>query len=501
MQKNRKPLCRAKLRPRWRAYVTPADVTKHLPAMSLAIALAGCAAVGPDYHPHAVATPDKWQAELGGGLVSGSARGLTAEDVRPDAISQWWRQLGDATLSELVEKSLVANPGLRSAQAALREARARRAVAGAAFFPTVSASVSGRRNSPATIAVGKELYSAGFDASWEPDLFGGTRRAAEAAQADLQASEATLASTQVSLVAELALNYIELRALQARLAIARNNLGSQSETLQLTDWRAQAGLVGSLEVEQAKANLEQTRAQVPQLETSLAEAQNRLAILVGETPGALNLRLAQPAAIPAMPQAMTVGIPADTLRRRPDVHAAERRLAAETARVGQAQAARYPNFSLSGSIGLDSLAFDKLADGTVSRSFIASIAATIFDAGRLKQQVVAQDAVREQAMIAYESTVLTALEEVENGLVAFARSKERQKALLAAAEAARNAAQLARHRYSSGLIDFQTVLDTERSVLAVEDALAVAQADGAASLIRLYKALGGGWTSAAVSDQ
>lgn len=485
MQENRKTSRLAQVAARRKC------VPGSLPALLAALALAGCAAVGPDYRGHDMPAPAAWQADMAGGVQSGIAE--------PAAIGQWWRQLGDATLSELVEQALVANRDLRSAQAALREARARRAAAGAAFFPTIGASVSARRSSPSTPA-GNELYSAGFDARWEPDVFGGTRRATQAAQADLEAVEATLAATQVSLVAELALNYVELRTLQLRLAIARSNLASQSETLQLTDWRVQAGLIGSLELEQARANLEQTRAQVPQLERSLTEARNRIAVLVGEAPGTLNGLLAQAGGIPAMPQAIAVGIPADTLRRRPDVHAAERRLAAATARVGQAQAARYPGFSLSGSIGLESLALDTLADGTVVRSFIGTLATTIFDAGRLRQQMIAQDAVREQVLIAYESTVMAALEEVENSLVAFARSKERQASLLAAAQAARNAAQLARQRYSGGIIDFQTVLDTERSVLAIEDALAVAEADGASSVIRLYKALGGGWTPAATGN-
>ncbi|HZW14098.1 MAG TPA: efflux transporter outer membrane subunit [Noviherbaspirillum sp.] len=469
---------------------------KALSPLLLAALLASCAAVGPEYRAPDVVSPAAWHSGMDGGLGSG--------EMNPDASAQWWHQFGDPTLSELIEKAILASPDLRSAQASLREARARRAIAGAAFFPTVGASLSGRRNSPATSAAGKELYSAGFDASWEPDVFGGIRRSAEAAQADMERSEATLATTRISLLAELALNYVEFRALQARLAIARSNLESQSETLQLTDWRAQAGLVGSLEMEQAQANLEQTRAQIPLLETNLAEAQNRLSILVGDVPGSLGVQLARPASIPGMPHVMAVGIPADTLRRRPDVRAAERRLAAETARVGQAQAARYPSISLSGSIGLDSLTLDSLGSGTARRSFIASIAATLFDAGRLKQQVIAQDAVREQAMLAYESTVLTALEDVENALVAFARSKERQAALIAAAQAARNAAQLARQRYSSGVIDFQTVLDTERSVLNIEDSLAVAEADGASSVIRLYKALGGGWEpvpTSAASDK
>jgi NodT family efflux transporter outer membrane factor (OMF) lipoprotein len=295
----------------------------------------------------------------------------------------------------------------------------------------------------------------------------------------------------------VALNYVELRGYQTRLAIARSNLASQSETLQLTEWRTQAGLVGSLQLEQARANREQTRAQIPALETSLAQARNRLAVLTGQAPGAVDAQLAVATGIPAMPATLAVGIPAGTLRHRPDVRAAERLLAAETARVGQAQAARYPDFSLSGSIGLDAFTPGTLASGTVNRSLAASVGATIFDGGRLRQQVAVQDAVREQALYAYQAAVLTALEDVENALVAFVRSKERQAALDAAATAARQAAQLASQQYASGIIDFQTVLDTQRSVLALEDALAAAQADGATAVVQLYKALGGGWEPAA----
>lgn len=468
--------------------------SKLLLPLLLGTALAGCAAVGPDYRAPDIPAQAAWHAGMHGGLAS--------DAVAPALITQWWRQLGDPTLSAMVEQAIAANPDVRSAQAALRQARARRAIAGAALAPTVGVSASGSRRTPAAVVGGgKEFYDASFDASWEPDVFGGARRGVEAAQADMEASAASLEATRVSLAAEAALNYVQARALQVRIGIARSNLESQNETWQLTDWRAQAGLAASLDVEQARANLEQTRAQVPALERSLAETQNRLAILMGEAPGSVHARLAGAASIPGMPEQMAVGIPADTLRRRPDVHAAERRLAAETARIGQAQAARYPGFSLSGSIGLESLALDTLANGTVTRSFVASVASTIFDAGKREQQVAAQDAVREQAQAAYESTVLGALEEVENSLAAFARSKERQASLLAAVNAARNAALLARQRYASGLIDFQTVLDTERTVLTLEDTLAVAQADGSSSVIRLYKALGGGWTPAAASPQ
>ncbi len=306
---------------------------------------------------------------------------------------------------------------------------------------------------------------------------------------------ASLENTQVSLASEVALNYVEVRALQTRVGIARANLASQSETLQLTNWRAQAGLVSSQDVEQARSNLEQTRAQIPSLETSLAESEHGLDILLGRAPGTLHARLAATGELPTVPDRIAVGIPADTLRQRPDVRAAERKLAAETARVGVAEAARYPSFTLSGSIGLEALTLGALGNGgAATSSLLAGITSPVFNAGRLRAQVEIQDAVREQAQVSYEQAVLTALQEVENTLVALARNRERVEALAIAAESARNAAELARQRYSAGLIDFQSVLDTERSVLSAEDSLASSRADGVLALIRLYKALGGGWS-------
>ncbi|MGZ5729581.1 MAG: efflux transporter outer membrane subunit, partial [Burkholderiales bacterium] len=422
------------------------------------------------------------------------------------ALGEWWRELGDATLSRLIEQALQSSNDLRIAQARLREARGRRALAGAQRFPTVTASATASQiRSSGEIGNGRsmttELYSAGFDASWEPDVFGGVRRGIEAAQADLEASQATLYSTEVSLVAEVALNYVEVRAFQARLAIARDNLASQSETLQLTQWRTEAGLATSLDVEQARADREQTRSQIPSLETGLAEAQHRIAILLGLAPGALSATLAAPAPIPTVSERIAVGIPADTLRQRPDVRAAERRLAAETARIGQTEAARYPSLALSGSIGLEALTLGGIGAGdALTRALVASIGGVVFDAGRLRQQVEIQSAIQEQALVSYQAAVLTALEDVENALVSLANSREREGALISATEAARNAALLARDRYASGLTDFQTLLIAERTVRLLEDSLATTQADSASALIQLYKALGGGWPSGAASQ-
>lgn len=454
------------------------------------LCLTSCAMVGPDYAPPAVNVPTGWNRIEH--MYTETPAAVTVD------LSQWWRSLNDPLLSEMVDEALQSSLELHSAQARLREARARRAVAVSERFPSVTASGSASRsqNSEETgSGTTRELYSAGFDASWELDLFGGIRRGIEAADADLESSIASLHDAHVSLVAEVARNYVEVRTLQTRLGIAQDNLASQSETLQLTDWRAQAGLVSSQDVEQARSNREQTRAQIPSLDTSLAEAEHRLDILLGKAPGTLHLRLVVAGELPTVPEQIAVGIPADAIRQRPDVRAAERNLAAETARVGMAEAARYPSFNLSGSIGLEALTMGALGNSdAATSSLLAGITGPIFDAGRLRAQIEIQNAVLEQAYVMYEQAVLTALQDVENALVSLARNRERVKALTNAAESARNAAQLAQQRYSAGLIDFQSVLDTERNVLSVEDSLASTRADGVLALISLYKALGGGWS-------
>jgi NodT family efflux transporter outer membrane factor (OMF) lipoprotein len=452
--------------------------------------LSGCAMVGPDYQAPPQNAPAGW-------TLPGASKDLARAEPTGD-ISRWWQTFSDPMLSSLVEQALQSSPDLRSAQARLRESRARRNVAGAGLYPTANAFGTAARNkSSEETGSGdtRNSFSAGFDASWELDVFGGIRRDIEAAEADLEASQADLHDTQVSLAAEVALNYIELRSFQIRLQIARDNLATQAETLQLTEWRAQAGLASSQDVEQARTNYEQTRALIPSLDTGLAETENRLSILLGANPGSLHARLAIVGDLPAAPMSVAVGIPADALRQRPDVRTAERRLAAETARVGVAEAARYPSFNLAGSIGLEALTLSALGNsGAGAYSLLGGITAPIFDAGRLRSQVEIQDALREQALINYEQTVLNALEEVENALASLVYSRQREQAWTLATEAAHNAALLARNRYSAGLTDFQSVLDTERSVLVSEEGLANSRADGISALIRLYKALGGGWS-------
>jgi outer membrane protein, multidrug efflux system len=308
------------------------------------------------------------------------------------------------------------------------------------------------------------------------------------------ASTATLASTRVSLAAEVALDYMTLRTYQQRLAIAHANAASQAETLQITDWKQQAGLMTSLDVEQARTNLEQSQASIPSLELGRAEAEHALALLTGQAPAALHATLGVTRALPTAPDRIAVAIPADTLRQRPDIRAAEYSLRAEVARTAEQQAARYPSLSLSGSLGWQAFSTAALGGSdTLLRAISASLAATLFDGGRRNARIALQDAVEEQALIAYETSILTALEDVENALVAYAAGRERLATRTRGAEAARNAAQLARTLYEAGSVDFQKVLDTDRSRLTAEDGLASAQGDLLAAIVKLYKALGGGW--------
>lgn len=465
-------------------------VSRIAPAI-VALFLAGCAlpTVGPDYHPPDLDLPQAWSATPG------------SPEQADRSLARWWTQFADPQLDWLIEQALAGSLDLKLAQARLQQARASRQLSAAGFYPTLSAAVDGKR-SKNSAAVSPQptrtLYDAGFDAAWELDLFGGNRRGLEAATADLEASRASADNARVSLLAEVARNYVELRADQRRIAIARDNLASQDETLRITEWRYQAGLARASEVEQAKTSRAQTRAGIPDLEVALAAAENRLAVLLGRHPGELHQRLAGTQPLPAVPDTVAAGIPADVLRQRPDLIAAERSLAAETARVGQKLAQRFPSLTLSGSFGWQAYSLAALGGGgTIARALGGTLAASLFDGGRLKSQVAIQSAVQEQALLSYQGSVLAALEEIENALQAYAAGRERVDARRAAAESARNAAELSRNLYQSGLADFQQVLETQRTQLSAEDSLATADAALRTALITLYKALGGGWEAAA----
>ena len=469
-----------------------AAILCRLAAPGALLLLSACATVGPDYSEQPVAAPTEWHR-------LDRTTGTSTSSV-PIDLAAWWTRFGDPVLSELIARAVDAGTDLRAAQARLREVRARRELAGANAAATVSATgraTTGRSSQESGTGRTIDVYRAGLDASWEADLYGARRRAIEAADADIETSMANLHATQVALVAEVALAYVDMRAYQMRLDVARRNLEAQIEIAQLTDWRAQAGLVSALEVEQVRTTLEQTRAQIPALTSLLAQVQDSLATLLALSTGALPAAVFETRSMPTAPARVAVSIPADVLRQRPDVRAAERRFAAETARIGQTAAARYPDLTLSGSIGLEALTFGALgASSAVAHSIVAGVSGILFDGGRVARQVEIQEAVRDQSAIAYEKVILIALQEVESALAAVQYTQSRRKILDDAVIAARNAATYAAQRYRSGIVDFQAVLDTQRSLLSVEDARASSQADETAAVVRLYKALGGGWTPA-----
>lgn len=452
--------------------------------LGLALLLQGCAHRAPvASETPGAALPVAWNAPLPAGV---------AVLPQADDLARWWERFGDPQLSALVAQALQAHPSALSAQAALRQARAQASVQAAGMLPDVSLSGSAQRSRSGGQT--GNSFQVGLDAGWEPDLFGRLDAGVQASQADARAAQASLEQVHVSLSAEVALQYIALRSLQQRLAIAQRNLETQQQTLQITDWRVQAGLATSLVAEQARAAAEQTAAQVPQLQANLAQAHHALAVLTGQAPAALDAALAAPQAVPQPSQALALDIPADTLRQRPDVRVAQERVQAALARVSQADAARYPSLRLSGSLGLRALTLGALGDSaSLVHSLLGSVAVPLFDGGATQAQVQVQQAALEQARQAYQLAVLTALKEVEDALVALQGEAARLAHLQQAAQAAGNAALLAQQRYASGLIDFASVLETQRTQLATQDALATSQANLGSNHVRLFKALGGGW--------
>ncbi len=458
-------------------------------ALTMALALGGCAAFAPvpdEPLRNAIEVPARWGH-------AGTPRAATA-----DALAGWWQRFDDPLLSALIARALQANTRIESAEAALQQARALRDAARAQQHPSLDASGSLQRarngNSDSESRVGVAL-----DASWELDLFGARRSAVAGRDANLRARTASLGDAQVTVAAEVALSLIDLRSAQARLALADANATSQRETLQLTQWRVQAGLATSLESEQARASLQQTLAQRAPLATAEAQAMHALAVLCGQAPAALQVMLATPAAVPQAPPGLALSMPADTLRQRADVRAAEAQIDVALSAVAEADAARKPSLRLGGSLGLNALSFSGLGSGAaIAASVLAGLSAPLFDGGAGVAQVRVQQAALASARATYRATLLTALQEVENALVAMRNDQERLARLQQASEAAANAALLARQRFSSGLIDFQVVLETQRTLLGTQDSEAAARAEISRDHVRLYKALGGGWQSDAL---
>lgn len=458
---------------------------------SLMVLAVGCA-VGPNYQapkmPVATEFASGGQTNLSGG----------------EAVVTWWRGFHDAKLEELVDRALTNNYDLRIATAHLREARALRrqnqfdllpVVTGNARYTDSQLSKAALFNFPAPDRR-VELYEAGFDATWELDLFGHVRRSLQAAAAEVQAAEATRRDVQVSLISEVARNYFELRGTQNELAVARRNADNQHETVNITQARLDGGRGTELDVARARAQVNSTLARIPPLETAVARATHRLGVLTGQSPTALVPELNAPAPMPALPELVAIGSPEALLRRRPDIHAAERALAAATARIGVATADLFPRVTFNGRLALEATRLSGLGrSGSDASSFGPSITWVALDLGHVRARIQASDARAEAALAFYERTVLTALEETENALVDFGREQSRRDFLRESVQASETAVTLARQRYENGATDFLTVLDAERVLLDAQDQLAQSQTRTATALVAVYKSLGGGWES------
>lgn len=468
----------------------PRDLLRAAAVLAGCLAMTACA-VGPDYRAPETTVGERFDAAA---LVAGSAQG--------EIEREWWRQFGDPLLDELVDTAAKNNRDVAAATARLRQARALRRERWFDFLPSINgtASYSDVRQSaqgqPGTTIADRdyELYDAGLDAGWEIDLFGRVRRANESAQASAQAAAAARDQVVLSVIAEVALNYFELRGAQSQLQVAQDNAANQSRALELVNSRLEAGRGTALDTARATAQVETTLAAVPPLEAAVDRAIRRIAVLTGAQPGALVEQLAAVRELPALPSTLALGNPEALLRRRPDIRTAERQLAAATAAIGVQVADLFPRLTLNASIGLTAPTFGQLDDaGNDRRSFGPALTWGVLDFGHVYQRIRGAKARTAEVLANYEQTVLLALEETENALSDFARERRRLEHLTRAAQASREAADLAGQRFEGGISDFLTALDAYRTSLEAEDQLAISRTRVSTALVTLYKAFGGGW--------
>ncbi len=466
--------------------------------------LAGCM-VGPDYHPPQTATPDHFAAE-------DAPMSMPAADQAD--MTQWWAAFHDPELDSLIARAFAANLDLKSAASRLREARAQEVIAGAAELPTLSATGdalklhSGRNilsqlgggssgaASPAASSGGTDLtlYSLGFDASWEIDLFGGVRRGIEAAAAGTEAARWQMRDGEVTLSAEIAADYIGLRSAQARLALLTGELNSQDAVLNLVSARARTGFVTELDVNQQYALKAGTEAQIPPLEAQARTLEHAIAVLLALEPDALAAEFDKAAPVPGIPARLPVGLPSDLLRRRPDIREAERKLAQATANEGAAIAALYPKFNLIGAVNLASTSLGSLFNSSsLSEAAVGMISWPLFSGGRAHANIRAKQEEEQQAYLAYQKAVLAAVADCEDALTRYAAEQRRYRTLEDALTRDRASLTIARDQYQAGLTNYINVLAAESNELQANDQLAQSRAALAAGLASLYKALGGGW--------
>lgn len=461
----------------------------------MALHLSACGATRE--HPEfAVASAD---ARVPEGWSDQDARALGTSPADAVLLVQWWGTFGDPLLTSFVERSIVANNDLAAAAGRLRSSRAAVRGAQAGLLPSIGASAGASRSQALTSpAVGANNFSLGPDASWEIDLFGRLNGSVDAALAEEAGSQASLFDLQRIITAEVASNYLTLRDAQARLAIALANLAIQRDNLQIAQWRYQAGLATALDVEQARTLVAQTESGLPALRQSAATAIHQLDVLIGQAPGASAAQLEPVQPVPAPPAIMTTGIPAELLERRPDVVASRRTLEAAVIRIGVARADLYPALRLSGSLGTSAPAVGGLF-GSILGNIAGNLSAPIFDGGRIRSRIEQQRGAADTALASYRDTILVALQDVENAVVAVRTAREREEALGRAEAAARETLFLAELRYRSGTVDFQVLLDAQRSLLTAQDSRQSARTAQSSATVQLFKALGGGWPAPATA--
>jgi NodT family efflux transporter outer membrane factor (OMF) lipoprotein len=462
-------------------------------AMVLSVAGTGCA-VGPNYKRPQVAVPGQWTVA--------AARGTSTKPIEK---GEWWSSFQDPELNSLIERAAAQNLDLKLALDRVDEARAARGVVRSGYFPSMDASASATRNRQRVIApvsqnsvnivpVEFNNFQGALGASWELDVFGGVRRGVQAASAEVAAAEENLGDVRVILFGDVGRVYAQLRGFQRRLEIANKNIKTQQDTLDLTKAREKAGLATELDVSRAAAQLESTKALVPTLLSGIDISIHRLSILLGEEPGALRRELENASPIPAAAPDVEIGLPSDLLKRRPDIRRSEAQLAAATARIGEAKADLFPHFVLTGAAGRQA---SQLHDVTLGAGNFFSvgpgISLPLFTGGRIRSNIAVQDARQREALISYRSSVLNALEEVQNALVNYAQEQERRDRLNEAAQQSQLAVDLATEQYKAGLTDFLAVLDAQRELYADEDQAVQSQTSIATNVIALYRALGGGW--------
>lgn len=485
---------------------------KHLAIVGISLTLGACV-VGPNYKRPQVAVPADFAA------AQPATRPGAEVGTRPAeaGLAEWWRAFGDEQLDHVIELAIRSNLDLRIADARVREARAQLRFTRASLFPQVDAvgGVSRRRFSENGGFAGgggsggqgpsgteQNLFQSGFDANWEIDFFGRSRRGIEAVRADYEGIIEDRRDVLVSLLAEVARNYLELRGAQRQLAVLRENIHAQSEVVEITTSRFKAGLIGELDVAQARSLLATTQAQTPTLETAARQAIHRLGVLVGKDPAALAAELAPEKDIPHGPPEVPRGLPSDLLRRRPDIRRAEQALIAANARIGVATADLYPRFFLTGTIGLESVrASDFFDGGSHYWSIGPSVSWPVFEAGRIRSNIEATNARQEQARLRYEQAVLASLEDAENSLTDYANERRRYRTLVEAVEANRRAVALAGELYTRGLTGFINVLDAQASLFRTQDELVRSERDVSTTLVAVYKALGGGWEQERAGQQ